>query len=54
MGISTWYRSKGDQSEEQYTRGDFEVLSFGLQVFRADMKTFVQNFQKQIAYLESF
>ena len=40
--------------EEQYTRGDFKVLSFGSRVCRADLKNFVQNFQKQIVYLDSF
>jgi len=36
-------------SSEQYNRGDFEVLSFGPRVFRADLKIFV----KQIADLDS-
>jgi len=39
--------------EEQYTRGDFKVLSTGARVYRADLKIFVQNFQKQIADLDS-
>ena len=40
--------------EEQYTRrGDFKVLSFGPRVCKADLKISVQNFHKQITYLDS-
>jgi len=41
------------KGESSILRGNFKVLSFGPRVCREDLKNFVQNFQKQIADLDS-